>query len=77
MGWRAAQPSTMHAAKNKEDPYPTLYLTLQALHSLTTQGEPKAFKKVSLFISNGINPLVSSMDYHPGASLKLHMGLGT
>lgn len=36
-GWRAAQPSAMHASKNKEDPYPTLCLTLQALHSHHTR----------------------------------------
>lgn len=73
MGWRAAELSAMHAAKNKEDPYPTLF----KLFTLTTQGEPNAFQKVSLPVSNGINPPASSMDYHPGASLKWQMGLGT
>lgn len=73
MSWRAAQPSAMHTAKNKEDPCKTLF----KLFTLTTQGEPNAFQKVSLPVSNGINPPASSMDYHPGASLKWHMGLGT
>lgn len=61
----AGESSAMLTIKNKDDLHQTLELTIQALHSLDTYLEPRAFKKVSLHVSNGINPPASSMDSVP------------
>lgn len=62
---KMAQPSTMLTIKNKEDLYVSLELISQALHSLHTYVEPRACKKVSFHVSNGINPPASSMNTAP------------